>query len=117
MPLPSPDLSRLRYFTFVHAIGGHANDGDRLCCAWSADTPIEALPPALRPSALTVYGYGTLCGVSVFRWRQGDRELLDVMEPAAPYDVTAASVEGAIRIEAFLSGEMERWPGFMLWSR
>lgn len=114
---PPPDLSRLRYFAFVHAIGGHANDGDRLCCAWPADTPPEALPPALRPPALPVYGHGTLCGTPVFRSRQGDREILDILDPAAPYDVTAASVGGALRIEEFLSGEMEQRSGFRLWSR
>ena len=97
MPIYPPDLSGLRYFRFIHALGGHARD--RLCVAWPADLPPVRLPPAIH--ALPE-GHGQIAGVAVFRSRSAGRVYLDVLDPDHLYDVTDRSVEGAARVERIL---------------
>jgi len=116
--------TRLRYFRYCLAIGGHANDGDQLLVALryqGADdlrsllqalgvTPVNVPPPSVPgPDPIPdCPGLGqpehqVLAGHPCFLWPRGGRLQLSLSDLANPYEVTASVVEAARRIEPLLA--------------
>lgn len=101
---------RLRYFRFCRAIGGHANDGDRLLLALrhEGEADAQALCAQLD-QAITGTGYHAIRGISAFAWF-GDRTLTLSLSGAAGdyYEVTERDVDNAAALEPLIERVRER---------
>lgn len=95
---------RLRYFRFVRALGGHANDGDRLLLALRHDGPADAavLCTQLDPSA-TGRGHHRIAGIPVFLWTNDQTLTLSLSgADSDPYSVTELDVTNAATLEPLI---------------
>jgi NAD(P)-dependent dehydrogenase (short-subunit alcohol dehydrogenase family) len=101
---------RLRYFRFVRAIGGHANDGDRLLLALRHGGAADALALSaqLDPSA-TGRGHHVIGGIRVFVWTNDQTLTLSLSGSAGdPYSVTELDVTNAAALEPLIDRLQDR---------
>jgi hypothetical protein len=96
---------RLRYFRFVRAIGGHANDPDSLVLRLRCGDDAEPLLSQLGAKGDARGCLGEQAWVSVC---QGYIELSISGCAGDPYEVTDADVEAATRIEERLTSLSDR---------
>ncbi|TWF76242.1 hypothetical protein FHX44_112131 [Pseudonocardia hierapolitana] len=94
-------VTRLRWFRFCSAFGAHNNDGDDLRLALRAETEHE-LAAVLAALGITELGHVRIAGENAYVWSRLGRLELRLSDPDQPYEVTARTVESAIRIEAAL---------------
>jgi hypothetical protein len=94
-------VTRLRWFRFCSAFGAHNNDGDDLRLALRAETEHE-LAAVLAALGITGLGHVRIAGENAYVWSRTGRLELRLSDPDEPYEVTARTVESAVRIEAAL---------------
>lgn len=94
-------VTRLPWFRFCRAFGGHNNDGDDLRLALRAETEHE-LTAGLATLGITGPGPVRIAGEPAFAWAGPGRLELRLSDPDEPYEVTGQTVDSAIRIEAGL---------------
>ena len=93
--------TRLRWFRLCRAFGGHNNDGDDLRLALRATTERE-MADVLAVLGITELGHVRVAGESAFASTRPGRLELRLSDPDEPYEVTARTVDSAIRIEESL---------------
>lgn len=98
---------RLRWFRFVHAVGGHANDGDQLSLVLRYADP-DDLRGLLRELGVETPGWNTVAGARVFVYVAGGLELV-MNDTADPYSVTANTVVEAERVEQMIEAHPALW--------
>jgi hypothetical protein len=95
---------RLRYFRFCRAIGGHANDGDRLLLALRHDGPDDAQALCAQlDAAATGRGHHLIAGIPVFAWTYEQTVTLSMSGAAGDfYSVTELDVVNAATLESLI---------------
>jgi hypothetical protein len=95
-------VTRLRWFRFCRAFGGHHNDGDDLRLALRAETEHEQAA-VLAALGIAELGHVRVAGEPAFALAGRGRVELRLSDPDEPYEVSAQTVDSALRIEAGLA--------------
>ena len=97
-------MRELRFFRYIRALGGHANDGDMFLAALRCANH-EDLPRLLTALRLSASGHVQIAGAKVFVYWQTHEQKLELHVSGAagnPHEVTRADVDDALRIEQYL---------------